>query len=93
MLPLALVVAGISGVWLGSLRLPQPVSTAFALLSAASLAYYLYRWRRIGQQANACGTDTRASGRPGAASKLTFWFTAALTVLMLSSVAWAPLFY
>ena len=88
--PLALVLLGISGAWIGQLAAFEPYQPIF--LAAAALALFL-AWRRIWRAADCA--DGRACAAPTAkrAQKAIFLTVAALLVLVLGFPMAAPLFY
>ena len=88
--PLALVLLGISGAWIGQLAAFEPYQPFF--LAAAAVAMFL-AWRKI-WRAPVCA-DGRACAAPTAkrAQKAIFLTVAALLVLVLGLPMAAPLFY
>jgi len=88
--PLALVLLGISGAWIGQLAAFEPYQPFF--LAAAAGALFL-AWRKI-WRAPDCA-DGRACAAPAAkrAQKVIFLTVAALLVLVLGFPIAAPLFY
>ena len=88
--PLALVLLGISGAWIGQLAAFEPYQPFF--LAAAAVALFL-AWRKI-WRAPDCA-DGRACAAPTAkrAQKAIFLTVAALLVLVLGFPMVAPLFY
>jgi mercuric ion transport protein len=88
--PLALVLLGISGAWIGQLAAFEPYQPYF--LAAAAVAMFL-AWRKI-WRAPDC-VDGRACAAPTAkrAQKAIFLTVAALLVLVLGFPMAAPLFY
>ncbi|WP_341910236.1 mercuric transporter MerT family protein [Polaromonas sp. YR568] len=88
--PLALVLLGISGAWIGQLAAFEPYQPIF--LAAAAGALFL-AWRRI-WRAPDCADD-RACAAPTAkrVQKAIFLTVAALLVLVLGFPMAAPLFY
>ena len=88
--PLALVLLGISGAWIGQLAAFEPYQPIF--LAAAAGALFL-AWRKI-WRAPDCADD-RACAAPTAkrAQKVIFLTVAALLILVLGFPIAAPLFY
>lgn len=88
--PLALVLLGISGAWIGQLAAFEPYQPFF--LAAAAGALFL-AWRKI-WRAPDC-TDGRACAAPSAkrVQKVIFLTVGALLVLVLGFPLAAPLFY
>ena len=88
--PLALVLLGISGAWIGQLAAFEPYQPIF--LAAAAVALFL-AWQKI-WRAPDCA-DGRACAAPTAkrAQKVIFLTVAALLVLVLGFPIAAPLFY
>lgn len=88
--PLALVLLGISGAWIGQLAAFEPYQPFF--LAAAAGALFV-AWRKI-WLAPDCG-DYRACAAPTAkrAQKAIFLTVAVLLVLVLGFPVVAPLFY
>ncbi len=88
--PLAFVLLGISGAWIGQLAAFEPYQPIF--LAAAAVALFL-AWRKI-WRAPDCA-DGRACAAPTAkrAQKAIFVTVAVLLVLVLGFPIAAPLFY
>lgn len=88
--PLALVLLGISGAWIGHLAGFEPYQPIFLATAAVSL---FFAWRKI-WRAPACADD-RACAAPRAkrAQKVVFLTVAALLVVVLGFPIAAPLFY
>ena len=88
--PLALVLLGISGAWIGQLAAFEPYQPFF--LAAAAGALFL-AWRKIWRSPNCA--DDRACAAPAAkrAQKIIFSTVAALLALVLGFPIAAPLFY
>ncbi len=93
-LPLVLVLLGISGSWISRLRVLEPYSNALILLSLAALAlaaWQIYRpARRAGQ---ACASDDAACQVTRAGARRWFWWVALLAAIPLLVPLVAPLFY
>jgi mercuric ion transport protein len=94
-LPLVLVLVGLSGAWTSRLRWLQPYSstlTVIALLSLGLAAWRLYR--RTPDQGDACppggGAVCRVANR---STRRWFWLVAVLTLIPLVVPLLAPLFY
>lgn len=88
--PLALVLVGVSGAWIGQLAAFEPYQPIF--LAAAILALIL-AWRKI-WRAPDCA-DGRACAAPAGkrAQKITFLVIASLLAVVLGFPFVAPLFY
>jgi mercuric ion transport protein len=88
--PLALVLLGISGAWIGQLATFEPYQPIF--LAAAAGALFV-AWQKI-WRAPDC-TDGRVCATPAAkrVQKAIFLFVAALLVLVLGFPIAAPFFY
>lgn len=88
--PLALVLVGVSGAWIGQLAAFQPYQPIFLAAAAVAMAV---AWRKI-WRAPDCA-DGRACAVPAArrAQKAMFVFLAALLVIVLGFPTVAPLFY
>ena len=88
--PLALVLVGASGAWLGQLSAFQPYQPIF--LAAAAVALF-FAWRKIWRTSDCA--DDRACAAPSAkrAQKAIFLTVAALLVIVLGFPMAAPLFY
>lgn len=88
--PLALVLLGVSGLWIGQLTAFQPYQPIFLATAAAAL---FLAWRKI-WRVPACA-DNRACAAPTAkrAQKAVFLTVAALLIAVLGFPMVAPLFY
>lgn len=88
--PLALVLLGISGAWIGQLATFEPYQPVF--LAAAAVALFV-AWRKIWRAAECA--DGRACAAPTAkrAQKAIFLSVASLLVLVLGVPIAAPFFY
>ena len=89
LLPLVLVSVGLSGAWLGHLRVLQPYSPIFISIAIAALVLAgrsLFPFRSTAS----CGVSS-AAGRPF--YKATFWIIAAVTLILLVMPVVAPWFY
>ncbi len=92
-MPLVFAIVGISGAWIGQLRLLAPWSVSLSVLAVASLGYAGWRLYRPAA-ADACDTsDPAACRRAGATARRWFWLVAVLTLLPLLVPLAAPLFY
>lgn len=93
-LPLVFALVGVSGAWIGELRLFEPYSPwlmALAIASLASAAWRLYR--SSPRVASACDADDRACRLASATSRRWFWLVAVLTLIPLVVPLVAPVFY
>lgn len=88
--PIALVLAGVSGAWIGQLAGFEPYQPLFL---AAAVAALVLAWRKI-WGTPAC-SDGRACAAPAArrAQKVLFLAVAGLLALVLGFPLVAPLFY
>ncbi len=105
-LPLVLVLAGVTGAWMARLRVLEPWSNGIAALAVAALAFAAWRlWRR--QPRDACAAEGvgdaggagegSGAGEPCAITRpwlrRWFWLVALLTVVPIAVPLLAPLFY
>lgn len=88
--PLALVLAGISGAWMAHLRVMEPYSPLLLAVSVAALAL---SWKRVFRARNACSAVTGTCAPPAARVVVLFWAISALTAVVLAVPLVAPLFY
>ncbi len=89
LLPLALVSAGLTGAWLGNLRVLQPYSPVLIGVAIAALAL---AGRSLFQSRSTA--SCRVDGiKPRTLYKATFWLVAALTLILLVMPLAAPWFY
>ncbi|HET8747216.1 MAG TPA: mercuric transporter MerT family protein [Ramlibacter sp.] len=92
-MPLFFAIVGISGAWIGQLRVLQPWSvplSGLALLALALAGWRLYR----PAAAAACDTaDPAACRRAGSTARRWFWLVAVLTLVPIVVPLAAPLFY
>ena len=88
--PLALVLLGISGAWMGQLAAFGPYQPLFLAAAAAAL---FFAWRKIWRTPKC--VDGRACAAPSAkrAQKAIFLTVSALLVVVLGFPLAAPLFY
>lgn len=88
--PLALVLLGISGAWIGQLAAIEPYQPIF--LAAAAIALF-FAWRKIWRSPSCA--DGRACAAPAAkrARNAIFLTVATLLVVVLGFPLAAPLFY
>lgn len=98
-LPLVLVLAGVTGAWMARLRVLEPWSNGIAALAVLTLAFAAWRlWRR--PPADDCAPAGVAAAAPGAPCATTrpwlrrwFWLVALLTAVPVVVPLLAPLFY
>lgn len=89
--PLALVLLGVSGAWIGNLTALQPYSPYFATAALVALAF---AGRQIFRPAAVCKPgEVCAVPAVRRAYKVLFWIVAALIALALAFPYYAPLFY
>jgi mercuric ion transport protein len=93
-MPLVFAIVGISGAWIGQLRVLEPWSGVLSALAIASLGLAGWRLYRP-SAADVCeiGDDPAACRRIGAGARRWFWLVAALTLVPLVLPLAAPLFY
>jgi len=89
--PLALVLAGVGGAWVGTLQAFAPYQPFFLAAAAVALAF---AWRRIHRPAAACAPG-EACALPAVrrGQRIAFWSVALLVVVSGASPYFAPLFY
>jgi len=90
--PLLLVMLGISGAWIGNLTSLEPYKPYF--LTGTGLLLGLGFWQVYFKSKAACAVGTFCA-RPGAIriTKLVLWIASVLAVLSATINAWAPWFY
>lgn len=94
MLPLLLVLLGLSGAWMGQLRWLAPYSTALTLLALGSLGLAAWRlFRPAPGDALTCTADGTPCSKVHVAARRWFWLVALLTLIPLLVPLAAPLFY
>ena len=89
-LPLALVLLGVSGAWIGNLTALEPYTPLFAVVTLAMIATGL--WHAYRQPAP-CADGTCADPRRRTLTRIALWVGAVLVVVALTTRWWAPLFY
>ncbi|GIK49917.1 MAG: mercuric transporter [Alphaproteobacteria bacterium] len=91
-LPLALVTLGVSGAWIGNLRVLEPYKPLF--IAGAAIFIALGFWQAYFRPRAKC-EDGSYCARPQAAliTQVTLWLAAALVTLAATVDWWAPLFY
>jgi mercuric ion transport protein len=88
--PLALVLVGVSGAWIGQLAAFAPYQPIFLALAALAL---ILAWRKIWRVPD-CGDDRTCAAPSGKrAQKIIFLFVAVLLAIVLGFPLAAPLFY
>src|SRR4051812_30348121 len=94
-LPLVLVVVGVSGAWIGQLHRLAPYSpwlTGIAIVSLVAAGWWIYR--PAAKTSATCGVgDGSACGALGAFGRRWFWVVAVLTAAPLAATWLAPTFY
>ena len=87
-LPLAFVMLGVSGVWIGGLTALAPYQPIFVLVAFVALARGF--WLTYRRPKAACGSDVCAS--PGSARvKAVLWTASLLLVVAAAADAFAPM--
>lgn len=87
-LPLALVLVGITGAWLANLAALKPVTPIFVAVALGAIGWAGYL---VFRPATVCTSDPCATARP--ATRRIFIACAAFIVLLLGFPLIAPLFY
>ena len=90
-LPLALVLIGVSGAWIGNLTALEPYTPLFAVVTLGLIAAGL--WHAYHGQAAKCAEGFCGSTRRRTFTRLVLWAAAVLVILALTTRWWAPLFY
>ncbi|HLB16654.1 MAG TPA: mercuric transporter MerT family protein [Burkholderiales bacterium] len=89
--PLALVLAGVGGAWVGTLQAFAPYQPFFLAAAAVALAF---AWRRIHRPVTACAPgEVCAVPSVRRGQKIAFWLVALLVLVSGASPYFAPLFY
>ena len=92
-MPLVFAIVGISGAWIGRLRVLAPWSGGLSALAFAALALAAWRLYRPSAAAACEMDDPAACRRVGGAARRWFWLVAVLTLVPLLVPLAAPLFY
>jgi mercuric ion transport protein len=93
-MPLALVLIGVSGAWISQLHRLEPYSSWLAALALGSLGLAAWRLFRPAPNAGACAADEDVPCRSAnVAARRWFWAIAVLTLIPLLVPLAAPLFY
>ncbi|GAA3535079.1 mercuric ion transporter MerT [Zobellella aerophila] len=89
--PLVLIALGVSGAWIGNLKILEPYRPIFIGVALVAL---FFAWCRIYRPAQACKPgEVCAVPRVNRVYKALFWIVAALVVLALAFPYVLPLFY
>lgn len=91
-LPLVLVLLGVSGAWIGNLTALEPYNPIFAAVAIAAIGLGFWQVYVRTPRACAAGGDC-STPRSQALTKIVLWVAAALTLVALTTRWWAPLFY
>lgn len=92
-LPLVLAIVGVSGSWIGALRVMEPYSYPLTAVAALALAVAGWRiWRPAPQSAMVCD-DLEACRQRNTAARRWFWVMAFLTALPIAVRQGAHFFY
>lgn len=90
-LPLLLVLAGVGGSWLATLRAFEPYRPIFVVAAVVALAF---AWRGIYRKGEACEPgEVCASPQVQRRRKVIFWIVAAVVIGLLTFPYYAFLFY
>jgi mercuric ion transport protein len=90
--PLVLVMLGVSGAWIGSLRALEAYQPIFVVITLGFLTYGF--WQVYFKPRRDCVDDTACSRPlPNLLIKTVLWVATALIALTLTIDYWAPLFY
>ena len=91
-LPLAFVMIGVSGAWIGNLTALEPYKPVFAATALISIAL---GFRQVYVRPKAACEPGSYCSRPASAmlTKSALWLATALVILALTIEWWAPLFY
>ena len=92
-MPLAFAIVGISGAWIGQLRVLAPWSLPLSVLAVAALAFAGWRLYRPAATEVCDTSDPAACRRVGTAARRWFWLVVVLTLVPLLVPLAAPLFY
>jgi mercuric ion transport protein len=91
-LPLVLVLFGVSGAWIGNLTALERYNPIFAGFAVAAIGLGFWQVYVRTPRACAAGSDC-STPRSQALTKTVLWIAAALTLVALTTRWWAPLFY
>jgi mercuric ion transport protein len=90
--PLVLVMLGVSGSWMGSLRALEEYQALFVLITFGFLAFGF--WHVYFKHKPYCADDTSCSRPlPNILAKTVLWVATVLVTLSMTIDYWAPLFY
>lgn len=92
-LPLLFAIVGISGAWIGQLRVFKPWSTPLLVLAFGALAYAGWRLYRPAADATCDLSDPEACRRVSGTARRWFWLVVVLALVPLLVPLAAPLFY
>jgi mercuric ion transport protein len=90
-LPLTLVLLGVSGAWIGNLTVLEPYTPLFAVVTLGLIAAGL--WHAYHGQPIRCAEGACASTRRRTLTRTVLWLGAVLVILALTTRWWAPFFY
>lgn len=90
-LPLTLVLLGVSGAWIGNLTVLEPYTPLFAVVTLGLIAAGL--WHAYHGQTTRCAEGACASSRRRTLTRIVLWLGAVLVILALTTRWWAPFFY
>ncbi|MFN3615357.1 MAG: mercuric transporter MerT family protein [Rubrimonas sp.] len=90
--PLALLMLGVSGAWIGTLTALEPYKPVFA---GVALVFIGFGFRQVYYKAKPVCVDGSYCARPQASfiTKSALWIAMGLVLLALTINWWAPLFY
>lgn len=90
--PLVLVLLGVSGTWMGSLRALEAYQPLFVLITFCFLAFGF--WHVYFKPKSDCADDESCSRPlPNILVKTVLWIATVLITLSMTINYWAPLFY
>lgn len=90
-LPLVLVIVGLSGAWIARLQLLAPYATALSVVAVGALA--LAGWQIFRRRGAACNADGSPCELVRASTRRWFWVVAALALVPIVVPLIAPWFY
>jgi mercuric ion transport protein len=89
--PLVLVLIGVSGAWIGNLTALEPYSGYFSAAAVLFIGAGFWRARRFAR--TGCPDGSSCTRPQSSIVKIALWAAALLVLVNLSMRWWAPLFY